>query len=94
MKIVKENIVALTYLANPMKLILLASVLKHIERRAAARLHCASGGEVVVNLSCRNLNALVPGTGLHVAKHWLEWTLCRRLVAFQIAVCVLYSHNM
>ena len=43
MKIIKENIVALTYLANLMKFISLVSVLKHSERRAAARLHCIRG---------------------------------------------------
>lgn len=72
MKVIKENIVALMYLANLMKLILLVSVLKHSERRAVARLHFASGGKVVVHLSCRNCNALFPGTGLLVAKHWFE----------------------
>lgn len=65
--IIQENTVPLTYLANLMKLILLVSVLKGSERIAAARLCCASGGEVVTNLSFRR--------ELHVAKHWLEWTV-------------------
>jgi len=83
MKIIKENILALMHLANLMKLILLFSVLKHSERRAAARLHHASGEKVVVNLSCRNFKDLVPGADLHVAKHWLVWTLCRDQFLFK-----------
>lgn len=62
-----------------MKLILLVSVLKGSERISAARLYHASG-EVAINLSFRR--------GLHVEKHWLEWTRF-----FKKAVCALYSHN-
>lgn len=52
-KIIKENKVSLTYLANLMKLILLVSILKGSEKIAAAGLYHASGEEVVINLSFR-----------------------------------------
>lgn len=76
MKILKENTVALTYLENLTKLILLVSVLKHSER-AAARQHHGSEGKAVVNPNCRNVSILLLGMGTHRAKHWLSGSRVR-----------------
>lgn len=67
MKIIEENIVALTYLANLMELILLLLVFKHGERRAVPRVRRGSGGTAVVNLSCRNRSQ--------------EWAACGKALA-------------
>lgn len=82
MKIIKENIVALPYLANLIKLILLVSILKHSESRPAARPHRLSGRVVVVNLSCRNFSALLPAMGCIWPSLGLSGPCVGRPVAF------------